>query len=44
MVENLPEPARRLFLFTIKPETVLHTVAEIRMDGEIGRGTKDKPD
>jgi hypothetical protein len=43
MVEGLPESARRFFLFTIKPGTLLHTIAEIRMDGEIGLGTKDKP-
>lgn len=42
-VEDLPEPARRYFRFTIRPGTVLSRVAEIRMTGEIGLGSKDKP-
>ena len=43
MVADLPDPARRYFLFTIEPGTPLHTVAEIKMTGEIGLGTKEKP-
>lgn len=44
MVEALPEPARRFFLFTIRPGAPLRTVAEIEMGGELGLGTREKPD
>jgi hypothetical protein len=43
LVEGLPEPARRYFLYTIKSGTPVRTVTEIRMSGEIGLGTQDKP-
>ena len=43
MVAMLPEPARRYFTFTVKPGAPLHTVAEVRMRGEIGLGTRDNP-
>lgn len=43
MVQGLPEPARRYFLFTIKPGTVLCPVAEIEMTGSINLGTQDAP-
>lgn len=43
IVHGLPDPARRFFLFTIKPGSPLRTVAEIRMGGEIGLGTKHEP-
>ena len=43
IVENLPEPARRYFLYTIKAGTPIRTVTEILMSGEIGLGTQDRP-
>ena len=43
MVAGLPEPARRYFGFAIRPGTPLHTVAEIRMTGRFGLGTREKP-
>lgn len=43
MVEDLPEPARRYFQFTILEGTPLHTVAEISMRGQFAMGTKDAP-
>jgi hypothetical protein len=43
MVQALPEAARRYFLFTIAPGTPLHTVSEIRMHGEIGLGSRERP-
>lgn len=43
MVQDLPEAARRYFLFTIAPGTSLVPVSEIRMRGEIGLGSKDAP-
>ena len=43
MVEGLPEPARRYFLFTIKPGTVLSDVAEVEMGGSISLGTREQP-
>lgn len=42
-VENLPEAARRYFRFTIKSGTPLSNVAELRMAGELGLGSKAKP-
>lgn len=44
LVADLPEPARRYFLYTIAPGTPLFTVARIHMAGRFGMGTKDKPD
>jgi hypothetical protein len=40
MVADLPEPARRYFLYTIKSGTLLYTVARITMAGRFGLGTK----
>lgn len=42
-IEGLPEPARRYFLFTIRPGARLATVAGITMAGELSLGTKDAP-
>jgi len=43
MVDNLPDPVRRYFLFSIMPGTPLRTAAEIEMTGEIGLGSKETP-
>lgn len=43
MVADLPEPARRYFLYTIEPGTPLYTVANITMTGQFGMGDKNKP-
>lgn len=43
MVDGLPEPARRYFLFTIRPGTRLRTVCRISMRGQFGLGTKAAP-
>lgn len=43
MVDQLPEPVQRFFSYTIRPGTPLRTVAEIRMTGEFGLGTRNKP-
>jgi hypothetical protein len=43
MIAELPEPVRRYFLHTIKIGAPIYTVVEIRMNGELGLGTKDKP-
>jgi len=43
MVENLPEPARRYFNYTIQSGTPLYSVVEINMTGDIGMGSKDRP-
>ena len=43
MVADLPEPARRYFLYTIEPGTPLYPVAEITMRGRFGLGDKDNP-
>jgi hypothetical protein len=42
-VASLPEPAKRFFTFTIQPSAPIRTIAEIEMVGEIGLGTKEKP-
>ena len=42
-IEELPEPARRYFLFTVRPGARLATVAEITMSGALSLGTKDAP-
>jgi len=44
MIEGLPEPARRYFLYTIERGAPLRRVVEIEMTGELGFGTKQKPD
>jgi hypothetical protein len=43
MIANLPEPARRYFLYTIAPGTPLYRVAKISMSGRFGMGTKTNP-
>jgi hypothetical protein len=43
MVADLPDPARRYFLYTIAPGTPLRTTAVIEMGGEIGMGDKTAP-
>lgn len=43
MVEGLPEPAQRYFLYTIRPGAPLHHAVEIEMGGELGFGNKAKP-
>lgn len=43
LVKDLPEPARRYFLYTIAPGAPIRTVTEIRMRGQIGLGTQNKP-
>jgi hypothetical protein len=43
LVADLPDPARRYFLYTIAPGTPLRTSAVIEMGGEIGMGTRDAP-
>ncbi|MGM0680492.1 MAG: DUF6544 family protein [Pseudomonadota bacterium] len=44
MIADLPEPARRYFLYTIEPGTPLYRVAKISMSGRFGMGTRAKPD
>ncbi|MCB1674767.1 MAG: hypothetical protein KDI01_00650 [Halioglobus sp.] len=43
MVADLPEPARRYFLYTIAPGAPLYSVATITMAGRFGMGTKADP-
>jgi hypothetical protein len=43
MIAHLPEPARRYFLYTIKPGTPLFSVASITMVGRFGMGNRAKP-
>lgn len=43
MVADLPEPARRYFLYTIEPGAPLYTVANITMTGQFGMGDKSSP-
>ncbi|TNF62965.1 MAG: hypothetical protein EP307_05910 [Rhodobacteraceae bacterium] len=43
MVAALPEPARRYFGYTIRPETPLRPVVEIDMGGQFSLGSKDAP-
>jgi hypothetical protein len=43
VAEDLPEPVRRYFLYTIRPDAPLLPVAEIGMRGEFGLGTKEAP-
>lgn len=43
MARGLPEPARRFFLYTIKPGAPLRTVLEIWTSGQIGFGTSKEP-
>jgi hypothetical protein len=43
MLNGLVEPARRYFKYVIGEAAPIRTVAVIRMSGELGLGTKDKP-
>lgn len=43
MVEHLPEPARRYFLYTIAEGTPLYTVGTLTMQGKFGMGDREKP-
>ncbi|MDX1695116.1 MAG: DUF6544 family protein [Ketobacteraceae bacterium] len=43
MVEHLPEPVRRYFLYTIEPGAPLYTVAKIGMAGRFGMGNRENP-
>jgi hypothetical protein len=43
MIAHLPEPARRYFLYTIKPGTPLSSVASITMVGRFGMGNRHQP-
>lgn len=43
MLDGLPEPARRLFHFSIRPGSVMGRVAIIEMGGTLSLGTKDEP-
>jgi hypothetical protein len=43
VVADLPDPARRYFLYTIAPGTPLRRTARIDMGGEIGTGTREAP-
>jgi hypothetical protein len=43
MTADLPEPARRYFLYTIKPDTPLYRVAQISMSGRFGMGNRVNP-
>ena len=43
LVVDLPEPARRYFLYTIRPGTRLRTTARITMGGTLGLGTPEEP-
>ncbi|NJO32482.1 MAG: hypothetical protein HC869_04480 [Rhodospirillales bacterium] len=44
LVADLPEPAQRYFKYTIAEGAPLSTAVEIEMNGEIGLGTKQRPD
>lgn len=43
-VAHLPDPARRYFLYAIRPGTPLKLVADLEMTGELSLGSKEKPD
>lgn len=43
IVADLPEPARRFFLWAIAPGAKLFTVAELEMQGQFGMGDKGHP-
>jgi hypothetical protein len=43
MIADLPEPARRYFLCTVKPGTPLYRVAKISMSGRFGMETEPTP-
>lgn len=43
LLDGLPEPVRRYFLFSIAPGTPLASRVELTMQGTFSLGTKDKP-
>ena len=43
MLDGLPDPARRYFLYTIRPGTRLYTVCRFSMHGKFGLGSKKSP-
>jgi hypothetical protein len=43
MVDDLPAPARRFFVYAIRPGTRLRTVCRISMRGRFGLGTRAAP-
>ncbi len=43
MVEDLPEPARRYFNYSIAPGSPIVSAVEIEMQGELGLGSIDDP-
>jgi hypothetical protein len=43
MIEDLPDPAQRYFLYSIRVGAPLYRVVEIEMTGELGLGSKDQP-
>ena len=43
MVADLPEPARRYFLYTIEPGTPLYSVTNLTMTGQFGMGDNSSP-
>lgn len=43
MIEDLPDPAQRYFMYTIRPGTPLYRAVEIEMKGELGLGSKEAP-
>ncbi len=43
MVRDLPAPAQAFFRYTIAEGTPLYVAAEIEMDGELGFGSREKP-
>ncbi|HEY9218700.1 MAG TPA: DUF6544 family protein [Phenylobacterium sp.] len=43
MVSDLPEPARRYFLYVIRPAAPLKLVADLEMTGELSLGSKQNP-
>lgn len=43
MIEDLPDPAQRYFLYTIRVGAPLYRAVEIEMKGELGFGSKDEP-
>jgi len=43
LTQELPEPARRYFEYSIAPGTALVSAVEIEMTGELGLGSRTKP-
>ena len=44
VVADLPEPARRYFTYTLAPGAPLHQAIVLDMEGELGLGTRERPD